>query len=67
MEYLAEHPEAGLVGQANRVERAVQALRRQKRLLLRSGASRAEIQGIEAAITERMAALNQAMQEAAAQ
>ncbi len=67
-EYYAENPEARLIGMANRIEREVSELRKQKRKLIESDASPDRIKLIEQRITARMKLLNEkvkAMKEAA--
>jgi hypothetical protein len=68
-EYLAENPEARLVGLANDAERQVSELRRRKRELLERDAPAESIKLLEARIQARMKRLNdrvRAMREAEA-
>ena len=55
-----------LVTMANHAERQVQKLRRQKSELLKAGAPRDQVAALEQRITERMAALNRAVERLAA-
>lgn len=57
------NPMAYLITQANHAERQVQKLRREKSELVKAGAPREQIAAIEAKITERMAALNRAVEK----
>lgn len=58
-DYIRENPEARLIKQANAAERAVQKLRREKRALLESGASRDRVKLIDERITKEMRRLNE--------
>ena len=58
----ASRPDAYLIAQANRAERDISALRRQKTQLVRDGAPREQVRAIEERITARMATLNRAME-----
>lgn len=57
-EYLAEHPEARLVKQADKASREIGYLKRQKRDMLERGASKEMIQLKERQITEKIRAWN---------
>jgi len=58
-----QNPQAYLITQANHAERQVQKLRKEKSELVKAGAPREQIVAIEAKITERMAALNRAVEK----
>ena len=55
-----ENPQAAMIPMANRAERDVQKLRRDKRELIATGATREEVRAKEAQITAVMARLNEA-------
>jgi hypothetical protein len=57
----ASRPDAYLIAQANRAERDISALRKQKSELVKAGAPREQVRAIEERITARMAALNRAV------
>jgi hypothetical protein len=59
---MKEHPEAYLIAQANSAERQVQRLKREKRMIVESGASREAVAAKEAQITQVMTRLNQSME-----
>lgn len=59
-EYARRHPEALLIAMANRAERDVQQLRKQKRELVAKRADRAEVRAVEEKITAAMMRLNRA-------
>lgn len=59
---MLKNPQAYLITQANHAEQQVQKLRKQKSELVKGGAPREQVKAIEAKITERMAALNRAVE-----
>ena len=59
-ELARENPQAAMIPMANRAERDVQKLRRDKRELIATGATREEVRAKEAQITAVMARLNEA-------
>jgi hypothetical protein len=61
---MRERPEARLIQMANRSERRVQELRREKRALVEKGADKDVVRATEARITAEMQRLNQAAERA---
>jgi hypothetical protein len=59
--YEKEHPEAKLIGMGNQADRIVQALRTQKRELLKREAPRAHVKKVEDQISSTMKQLNDAV------
>lgn len=56
--FIAEHPEARLGKTADRTQRAISKLKKQKRELIDQGAPREQVRNIEGLITTRMKTLN---------
>ena len=60
-DYIRENPEARLYKMADRIQRNVSQLRKRRAELLERGASREQVQAIEAQITRQMQQLNEAV------
>jgi hypothetical protein len=62
--YTAKYPEAALWRQANLIDRTVKKLRDRRQRLIDNGAPKADVQEIDATITERMRTLNELIESA---
>jgi hypothetical protein len=65
--YFAKNPTAELVKEGSKAEREVSKLRKQRRELVKSGASKSEVQEIEAEITDAMKEFNDLVKEVRSQ